>query len=202
MIAPRERAPRANACGEIGRLDVAVVGMTNGTDQAVGDRQRPDFPDLLGRQELDVDADRAGDAGVLAVLVHAVGRHGETDVADGAQPDVLSGFLLQGAVQVHRVLVNLAHGVAHVEQRQKPGRMPRGSGRQLLALEEDRIGPTLAREVVEGGDADHATADDHGAGVLRHANRSIRFSSTPRPGRCRRPRCPGLPDGGAARAWS
>ena len=35
-----------------------------------------------GRQELDLDADGLGDAGVLAVLVHAVAVAGEADVGD------------------------------------------------------------------------------------------------------------------------
>jgi hypothetical protein len=55
-------APRARALGQrlgqVGRLDVAVVGMLDGADEAVGVAQRPDLLDSAGRQEIDGDADR------------------------------------------------------------------------------------------------------------------------------------------------
>ena len=36
--------------GQIGGLDIAIVGMLDGADDAIGLAQRPDFLHLLGRQ--------------------------------------------------------------------------------------------------------------------------------------------------------
>ena len=122
----------------------------------------------FGGEVLDVDADRLGDAGVLAVLVHPVRRHGEAYVADGAQTHVVAGLLGEPAVEIHRVLVNLAHRVAHVEQRQQAGGVPGRPGRQFLALQQHHVRPALGRQVIERRDADDAAADDHDSRMLRH----------------------------------
>ena len=56
--------------GEVGRLDVAVLGVLDRADDPVDVAERPDLLDLGGRQELHLDpADRRGDAGVIAILV-------------------------------------------------------------------------------------------------------------------------------------
>ena len=82
--------------GQIRRLHVAVPGMADRSDQAVDVAQRPDLLDLLRGQEVDVDPDGACHARVLAVLVHPVAVHGETDIADESQPHVLPGLLPRG----------------------------------------------------------------------------------------------------------
>ena len=51
----------------------------------------------LGRQELDLDADRLGDARVIFVLVHPVARAREADVGDLAKADVEPGLLLRAS---------------------------------------------------------------------------------------------------------
>ena len=68
--------------GEVGGLDIAVVGMLDRADDAVGLAERPDLLDLLGRQDVDLDADRLGDAGIVHELVPAVLGAGEADVGD------------------------------------------------------------------------------------------------------------------------
>ena len=142
--------------------------MANRSHQSVDVAQRPDLLDLLGGQEVDVHSDGAGHPRVLAVLVHPVAVHREADVADEPQAHVLPGLLLQGAVQLHRVLVDLADGVAHVEQGQQPRRVPGRPGGQLPALHQHHVGPTLLRQVVEGADSDDATADDYDASLSLH----------------------------------
>ena len=187
--------------GEVRRLDVAVFWMADGAEQPVGGRQRPYLAHLLRRQKLHLNADGAGHASVLAVFVHPIRRRGEADVADRAQPHVLPGLGFQGAVQVHRVLVQLPDGVAHVEQRQQTGGVPRRAGGEFLALQQQHVGPALARQVVERGNADHAAADHYGASGARHAgHRRLR---TARPLRRRhRRRCRAPPDDAAVPAWS
>ena len=160
--------------GQIRRLHVAVSGVADRPDQAVDVAQRPDLLHLHGRQELDVDPDGARHARVLAILVHPIAVHREPDVADEPQAHVLAGLLLQGAVQLHRVLVDLSDGIAHVEQGEQPGRMPGRTGGQLPALHQHNVGPPLLREMVEGADSDDASADDDDASVRFHV-RSLRW---------------------------
>ena len=150
--------------GEVGRLDVAVIGMLDGADEAIGLAERPDLLDLGRRQDVDLDADRLRDAGIVHVLVEAVLRAGEADVADLAEADMLPGLGLQLLVEADGIVVDLADRVAEVEERQQPRRMPGRAGGQLLPLEEHDVGPALLREVVEGRHADHAPADHHHAG--------------------------------------
>ena len=104
----------------------------------------------------------------MAVLVHAVGGHRQADVADQPQADVLTSFGGERAVERHGVLVQLSNRVAHVEQRQQSGGVPRRAGRQLLALHEHDIRPSLAGQVVEGGYADDAAANDDYARMRLH----------------------------------
>ena len=49
-----------------------------------------------GVRKLHIDAEGRGDAGVLVILVHALGVHGEADVADLPEPDILAGLFLEG----------------------------------------------------------------------------------------------------------
>ena len=105
--------------GEVGGLDVPVLGVDDGADEPVHLTERPDRPDLARGQELDADPDGARDPGMEPVLVHAVAVRRETDVADRPETDVLPRLALELGVQPHRVLVDLPDAVAHVEQRQQ-----------------------------------------------------------------------------------
>ena len=90
------------------------------------------------RQDVDVDADRPRHAGVVHVLVPAVLGAREADVGADREADALPGLRLQRLVERHRVFVDLADRVAHVEERQQPGRVPGRAGGQLLALHQHR----------------------------------------------------------------
>ncbi len=149
--------------GQVGRLDIAVVGMLDGADDAVGFAQRPDFLQLCGRQLVDLDADGLGHAGVIHELVPAVRGAGEADVGAFLEAHMLAGLGFELAIELDRVFVNLADRIGHVEQRQQARRMPGGAGGQLLALDEDDIAPALLGQVVERRNADDAAADHHHA---------------------------------------
>ena len=59
------------------------------------------------------------------------------------ETDVLAGLRLQRLVKVHRILVQLADRIAHVEQRQQAGGVPGRPGRQFRALDQHGIGTSL-----------------------------------------------------------
>ncbi len=146
--------------GQVGGLDVAVIGVLDGAEQALGLAERPDFLDLFRRQDVDLDADRLGNAGIIHVFVPAVLGAGETDVGDLREADIHAGFLLQFLVELDRVFVDLADRIAHVEQGQQAGGVPGRARRQLLALDEHGIVPAFLGQVVERGNPYHAPADD------------------------------------------
>src|SRR5271169_4929393 len=61
------RRPR-QGLGQVGGLDIAVLGMLDRADDSVDVAKWPDLLDLLRRQELDRDAYRRRDAGVIAIF--------------------------------------------------------------------------------------------------------------------------------------
>ena len=75
--------------GQVGGLDVAVVGVADRADQAIRYRQGPDVVHGVRREEFHFHADRARNTGVLPVFVHPVRRHRQTNISDGAQANVL-----------------------------------------------------------------------------------------------------------------
>ena len=80
--------------GQVGRLDIAVVGMLDGAEDAVRLAERPDLLQLLRRQHVDLDADRLGDAGIIHELVPAVLGAGQADVGADGEADILPGLRL------------------------------------------------------------------------------------------------------------
>ena len=167
-LGPQGAGTLGERLGEVGRLDVAVVRMLDRAEEAVRLAQRPDLLDLRRGEHVHVDADRLGDAGIGHELVPAVRRAGKTDVGDLLEADWLARLGLQRAVKLHRVLVDLAHRVAHVEERQEAGGVPGRARGQLLALDEDDVRPALLGQVIERRHAHDAAADHHHARVRPH----------------------------------
>ncbi len=155
---------------QIGWLDVAVFGMLNRADDSLDIAKRPNVLDLTWAQELDLDADRLRDACVIIVLVHPVARARQTNVRHLAQAGVESGVFFQSLVERDRVFVDLSDRVTQVEQRQETRRVPGRAGSQLLALDENAVGPALLGEMIERRDADHSPADHHRPRVRSHSH--------------------------------
>ena len=166
---PPSRAPRARACVRSAGLDVAVLRVADGAEDAVRLDERPDLLQLLRRQPLDLDAaDRARDAGVVAVFVEPILRQRDADVGHGPEADVHAGLGAETLVERHRIFVELADRVADIEQRQQARRVPGRAGCQLPALDENAVVPALLHEMIKGRDADDAAADHHHARVRPH----------------------------------
>ena len=112
--------------GQIGGLDVAVAGVLNGAQKPVGDAERPDLRDLGRREEFHLNAaDGGGDAGIIAIFVEPVLGARQADVGDLTEADVHPRFRAEAFVERHRVFVQLADGIAQVEQRQQARGVPR-----------------------------------------------------------------------------
>src|SRR3546814_20181704 len=68
---------------------------------------------------------------------------------------------LQGVVERDRVAEELRDVGAGAELPDQAGGMEGGAGGQLVALDEDRVGPAPLAAMVGRGTADDAAADDH-----------------------------------------
>ncbi len=207
ISAPRAACALAQRHGEVRRRDVAVVGVIQRADDlrrlgAVAELdQRPQIAHFLGSDDLEGHADGIRGAAVLLVFVHALAAGREAQIAGDVEAHVLAGFGRQPLVQIHRVLVQLADRVAHVEQRQQARRMPGGPGGQFGALEQHHVGPAFEGQMIERADADHAAANDDDAGMsfqVRSPNANARGSVTSGPPN-KRPIAT-IPDGNAPAA--
>src|SRR3546814_1306906 len=91
---------------QVRRLDIAVVRMLDGAQYPVRLAERPDLPTLFRRQQVHLDADRLGDAGIVQVLVPAITGAGKTDIGDLGETDIHARLLLQFLVDADRILVD------------------------------------------------------------------------------------------------
>ena len=172
-LAAAASRPARQRLGQIGGLDIAVLGVLDRAYDALDIAQRPDFFDLARGQKLHVDAaDGRGDAGVIMVFVHPVARACEANVGDKAQADVEAGLFAEAPVEGDRILMDLAYGIAEVEQRQQTRRVPSGARGQLLAFDEDAVAPAFLDEMVERRDADDPAANDYRPRMRSHVPHS------------------------------
>jgi len=114
--------PRAFAQrhGQVRRRDVAVVRVVQRADDGrclvVAEiDEGPEFLHPLRRDHLEGHADGVGGAAVLLIFIHAFAAGRQAQVAGHMEADILAGFRRQPLVQIHRILVQLPDGVAHVE---------------------------------------------------------------------------------------
>ena len=154
--------------GHVGGVDVAVGRVEERADEVLGAHQRPAVLISAGRQPLEGDADGLGGGGVELEFVHARPGLRHAQVADDREAGVQPGLGLQRLVELHRAVVDVAGGVAHVEERQEARGVPGGAGGQLVALEQHRVGPAGLRQVVGDRRADRAAADHHRPRMAPH----------------------------------
>ena len=142
-------------------LDIAIFRMLDRADHTLRVTQRPDFLDLLGRQEVHIHADGAGNACIILIFVHPVLRRRKPDVGYLRKADIQLCLCLKARVKPDRILVQFADRIAEVEQRQQTGCVPSRAGGQFLALQKNNIGPSKLSEVIQRANAHHAAANDH-----------------------------------------
>ena len=154
--------------GDVGGVDVAVGRVEERADEVLGADERPALADLLRGQPLEGDADGLGGRGVELELVHPRPGLRHAQVADDREAGVEAGLGLERLVELHRVVVDVAGRVAHVEERQQAGGVPGRAGGQLVALEEHGVGPAGLRQMVGDRGADRAAADHHRPRMASH----------------------------------
>ena len=170
--APRSRAPLTRACVTLVGSTWPSSGFHDRAQEAARLDERVEPPDLLGPDHLEREADRPRLAPVAPVLVHPVRHRGEPEAPGPVEPDRLPRLRLEPLVELRAGQVDPREVQARVEVRRVAGGVPRRARRQLGPLDQHRVGPPGAREVVEDAGADDAAADDGDAGRLGHGSAS------------------------------
>ena len=179
ISAPLSRAPFASAWVTSTGATWPSWGWKRAPTRPVEVAERPEVADLVGADQLEGDADGVSRAAVVAVFVHPLLVGGEPEVAGAMEAHRLPGLFLQLLIEVDRVLVQLADAVAHVEERQQPGRVPGGACGELGLLDQHDVGPAELRQMVEHAAADDAAADHHHPRLIPHAPALSRAARPP-----------------------
>ena len=156
---------------QVGRIDVSVGRMIDCPLQILDAHEGPARADLVWSQPLAGNADGLGRGRVEHVLVHAILGLRHAKVPYGAEAGIQAGLLLEGSVELDRVVVDVAGRVAHVEKRQEAGGVPCGAGGQLVPFREHDLVPAGAGEVIGDRGADGAAADHQDLDVGFHRAR-------------------------------
>ena len=155
--------------GGAARLDPAVAGEVQRAVEVLRRHQREDAQRLRGRDDVDVEPDRARHAHLAPEERELLRARGHAEAAHFAP--VLRGprLGLEAPVQLDAVLAHPHDGGRGVEVRDQPRGVPGRPAGQLALVEQHHVGPALAREVVGDAAAGDAAADDHHAGAIVHA---------------------------------
>ena len=174
-LAAQVAGPPGHGVGAARRVGPAVVrGVEPELHVAEVLQQRMALADLVGADQVRLDAD-LGEHGVhVAVPVHFVVGAGQPDGAAAVPAGRQPGLLLKAGVQRHRLLVDLGHVQVADEVGDQPGRVPGRAGGQLALLQQDGVGPALVGQVVQQAHPHGAAADDHAPRLLGHGPSSRR----------------------------
>ena len=140
--------------------------------EVLGVHHREDVPRLVRRDHLEVHPEIATPSDRHPEEVHpvfGVGQHQPTAQVDRT---ALAGDLLDLLVEVDRVLLEARDIRVAVQGVHAAGRVPRGPGRELPALEQDDVLPAGLGQVVQDTRADDAAADDDGLELVLHRSPS------------------------------
>ena len=146
-LGPQLAGALGHRLGDIGRVNIAVFGVVKRAFKVIRADQRPAGLDVIRREEFILDAHRIGGRGIEHVFVHTLLRLGHAQVAHHRKACIQPGFSLQRFVEINRILVDMAGGVTHVEQRQKAGGVPGGTGCQLVTLDQNAFPAGLGQMI-------------------------------------------------------
>ena len=141
-------------------VDASLVGIVESADEVLLLEQRVQLLRLGDGDDVHVHAEVPAAGLRHAQPVESLGGVGQHQSAGQVDAALLTGFGLDLAVQVDGVLLQARNVGITVEGVHPTGGVPRRTGSQLLALEEDDVGPACLGEVVENAGADD-TASDH-----------------------------------------
>jgi hypothetical protein len=163
-----------------GGIDVAFERVVQRADEVPLVHQREDPRGLVDRDDLHVEAEVAGACTGELQEIHPLPSSREVHSRCNVDAARLAGRILDFAVELDRILLQLGDVRIAIQRVHASGRMPCRAGRQLVALDQHDVGPAGPREVVQNGGADDAATDDGDSGVGLHyrtcsRNARVRF---------------------------
>ena len=145
-----------------GGVEVAVGGIEHRADEVTLLDERQELLGLLRCEELRLESEVTRPAVRHLQPLHALGRIGQQESPRAVQAAGLPRDPLELVVEPDGVALELRDVRIAIQGVKTPGGVPRGAGRQLVALDEHDVLPAGFREVVEHAAADHPAADhDH-----------------------------------------
>src|SRR5258708_25933 len=156
----------ARALGErlrqLRRVDVPIVRVVESGANTLGGDEGMAGADLLRAQHLEFDPLGPRLGYDVAKFIDAIAAVRQPEAPRDVVVDVVADTLCKLRIEPGAVALQLDQVPGSREIRAIAGRVPGRSGRQLIALEQDRIADAQLREVIHGTAAHRATTDyDH-----------------------------------------
>ncbi len=148
--------------GDVGRVGLAVGGEEGGADEVVDLHERPEVLGFLGGEEVHFQAEGAGGGGLALDLCPTLLVAGEAEAAVHFPAGGEAGFSLQRAVEFDGFAEELGDAGRGAELADQAGGVEGAAGGEFGTLQEGDL-PAEFGEVVRGGAADDAAANDDGA---------------------------------------
>ena len=123
-LTPIHPRPLGQSHGEVHRGHMTVIRMVKRTNQITDFCKGPKFLNFFGTNQMIRDSDGACGSRIPSVFIHPFLGSGKTQVPVFMKTNGLSCFFLKFLVEIDAVFVDLAHAVAHVEQRKQTRSMP------------------------------------------------------------------------------
>ena len=167
-------APRLTGAGgerhrQVGRVEPAVRREPHRAEDVCGVEEAVEALErLLGRDELEGQAERLSPAGLAGQLLHPLDGRGQAERADLVPAGIVPGLGGQPAVEVGAVHHHPGQRDAAAELADQPGGVERRARGQLVPLHEHDVVPAEQRQVVRDAGAAHAATDDHRTGLVTH----------------------------------
>ena len=161
---------RRQRLGHLAGVDVAVVGIPEAAEQVVGLQERMARAHFVLRQDLEGEALGVRHADDVTELFHALPGVGEPDAAARAVIDGAVDLAPEPAIQPVAVALQLHDVPGGREVRAVAGGVPGRARGQLVTLEQHRVAPAHAGQVVQHAAADDAATDHHHARMRFHAS--------------------------------
>jgi hypothetical protein len=150
--------------GEARRIDVTVAGDPRRADDTGRVEQRKALARLVGRDEVDVEAEAFRHRCRALQFAHARGRGGEADAAHTMPAGRLSRLRFEPRVELRRIAHEACEVAAAAQLADQARGVPGRAVGERKALEEDDVALAALGEVIGDAAADGAAADDDDAG--------------------------------------
>ena len=158
---PRHARAARQRLGDVRRVRLPVGRQKGRAHQIVDGHQGPHVLRLLRGQQMHFQAKGMRGRCLPLHFRPAFGIAGQPQPAVHLPPGLQAGFLFQPPVEVHRIAQQLRDIGRGAQLTHQTGGMKGGARGQLLALQQNRVGPAQLAQVIGRGTAHDPAADDH-----------------------------------------